>query len=609
MTNKSFRRIDKKHANSNHNDQSKFRAFAIAITLTFFVIAAFLGRWQIIDHQKFVIQAGARQLRTFQAAQRGDILAQDGSVLSYSEPRFDIYVFKDEKQGLIAAENSGRQTRREFVDKVSEKLNISPEDLEKKLNVDSKWIKIAEAAHKDVRDQLLTIPTDKNTKVYLDGINYEETSVRVYPEGDLASQVLGFVGKDDFGNYIGRSGLEQYFEGVLKPQQGISSAETDSNQTIIALGDNQFKDARPGATLVTTINKNIQAKVQQHLESAVNKFGAKSGSVIVMDPRTGEILALANYPSYDPNSYKSVTDITQFKNIAITSPYEIGSIGKIFTMTAAVDQGKVEPNTVVINGHKGCQEIIEGRIICTYDKKPKGKLTATEAMIDSDNLALFSTANLIGSETLANYLEKFGMGKRTNVMLSGEDAGYIKSGKEWNEADLATYSYGHSYYQTPLQAITGVAALANKGKIMEPLIVTEQLEADGSTRKYTPRVATQVVSEKTCETMADILYPVFIKNTPESIYQPLRKYRIAMKSGTALIPFSALKEPIDKPGYSNAVNSTYVGYDASSKNTFIMLANLSEPSIGQSLSFYNARYLWLDIFMDIKDELGVPTVY
>lgn len=607
MARKSKHSTKSTSVNSGSVSKGKLRLVSVFLLIVFLLVSGFLVRWQVVDYERFTALAATRFTRKEIPALRGDILARDGSVLSYTEPRFDIYVYMDAEQGLVAAENSGRQTRREFVEKVSQVLNMSESELDQKLNQPGLWFPIAESVSKQERDVVMSIPTDVDPDVFLDGLDYQETSRRIYPESDLAAHVVGFIGSDDFGEYSGGLGLEQYFDGILKPQAGISSQETDSNQNIIALSNNQLREARRGTTIKTTIDKNLQFKIEQLLADGVERYRAQSGSVIVIDPRTGEILALANAPTFDPNYYSQVEDSSVLGNIAITNPYEIGSVGKIFTMASAVDQGKVEPNTVVIDSHSGCQEIIEQRIICTYDKKPQGPLTATDAMIKSDNLALFATADLVGQEKLADYLSKFGMGTKTGVQLAGEDSGFIKPGELWNEADLAAYSYGHSYFLTTMQAAVGVAALANDGKRMEPLIVSQLLENGQVVRTYEPKVAAQVISPESTETMADILHQVYLQNLVGTRYDgQFNNYRIGMKSGTALIPYTSLSEPRNIPGYSNEVNTTYIGYDASDKNTFLMLVNLSEPQTTPKLSFNNARFLWLDIFAEIKDDLGVP---
>ncbi len=584
----------------------KLRLVFVGLLFSFSLIGLFLFRWQVLDYDKYAELAASRYFRQETKALRGDILARDNSILSYSEPRFDVFVYKNAKHGLLAAENAGRQTRQEFLEKVSKTLSIPVEQLGSMLDQKSEWIKIADKVNLDKKNELIALPTAKSAEITLDGILFEESSERIYPEGDLAAHVLGFLGKDEFGNEVGAAGIEQYFHGVLRPQSGISNLEIDSNQNIIAISNNQIREARRGAAVVTTIDKNLQRVVQNQLAQSVERFSARSGSVIILDPRTGEILAMANYPDYSPQEYFKADEYKILGNSTVTTPYEIGSVGKIFTMAAAVDQGKVDANTIVINGHKGCQEIIEGRIICTYDKKPQGPMTSVDAMIKSDNLALFATASLIGEEKLAQYLENFGMGKQTGIQLSGEDSGFIKPYKSWNQADLATYSYGHSYTQTALQSIVGVSALANKGVIMEPMIVSRIEDEDGRSRTYKPEPKNRAMSEEGVKKMAEILNAVYMSNIPEARYKHLGKYKIGMKSGTATIPFSALANPIDKAGYSNEVNSTYVGYDASEQNTFVMLVNLSEPQTNPKVSFNNARYLWLDIFDQIKDIIGVP---
>ncbi len=607
MTSRNFAKRSKDYKASG-SASWHYRIFSLILLISFLAVAIFLFRWQVVDNERYQALASTRFNTRRLTALRGDILASDGSVLSFSEPRFDMYVYMSPQQGLLAAENTGRQTREEFLAKVSSLLGQTKDELEKNLNSDSQWIRIATDVTQETKDLLLAIPSDRDSNVTLAGLDYEETAVRVYPESSLAAHVLGFLGNDDFGSVIGRNGIEQYFNGVLSPRVGVASIEADSNQNIIAISDNLTREAVKGTTVQTTIDKNIQAIVERRLVEAIDRYGAKSGNVIVADPRTGAIMAMANYPNFDPGNYRNVLSARDFASIGITNPYEIGSVGKIYTMAAAVDQKKVEPSTQVTPGHTGCQQIIEERIICTYDKKPKGPLNATQSMIDSDNLALFATAQLIGGEKLAEYLEKFGMGKKTNIQLSGEDSGYIKPGIQWNEADLAAYSYGHSYYQTTLQSVMGVAALANKGTRMEPMIVQRLIEADGSTREYKPIPVVEVVTPETTQKMGQILHEVYLNNLAENKYKELAKYYIGMKSGTALIPYSALSEPKQIPGYSGETNSTYVGYDASEKNSFIMLVNISEPQNGPKLSYYNARLLWLDIFAEIRNHIGVPVI-
>ena len=222
---------------------------------------------------------------------------------------------------------------------------MSEEELREKLDNGKDWVKIKEKVTNSQKDAVLTLKRDNAINQNLEGIRIEYTSERVYPEKELACHVVGFVGKNEIGDDLGRAGLEHYWEGLLKEQEGYNFTEVDSFGNLIALDSVARIDAKRGATIYTTIDKNIQAIVQENIREAAKKYDAKSASIIVMDPKTGEILALANYPEFDPNDYEKVEDSNAFKNSAISDPAELGSVGKVFTMAAALEEGKVQPNT------------------------------------------------------------------------------------------------------------------------------------------------------------------------------------------------------------------------------------------------------------------------
>jgi cell division protein FtsI/penicillin-binding protein 2 len=272
-------------------------------------------------------------------------------------------------------------------------------------------------------------------------------------------------------------------------------------------------------------------------------------------------------------------------------------------MSAALDQRVIQPDTVVTKGHSGCTIIKENERdwkVCTYDKRPMGQMTATQAIVNSDNLALYEIMKLVGREKFNEYLKAFGIGRRTDIDISGESSGILKDISEWTNVDSATYAYGHGYQMTSIQAITGIGAIANDGKLMRPYIVSKVVQSDGETEQFAPTVVNEPITKATSEKMKSMLYEVYKSNLDESRYKSLASYRIAMKSGTALIPYK------DKAGYSDEINATYVGFDTSEKKTFIMLIKLEEPKSVERLSYYSARIVWLDTFIQIKDYLGVP---
>jgi len=581
---------------------TKLKLISWLVYLVFLLNVGFLIRWQVFEHDHFVAIARERIVDHNVPSIRGEILAADGSSLAYSEPRFNIVVYKTE---LEFAEEYNKQTRKEFVEKVSTVLNIENSEFEELFEGDQDWIKVKERVSNAKKEEVLNLKRDNAPEESLQGLRIEYTSKRIYPEGTLACHAIGFVGKNDIGEDLGRAGLEYYWEGLLKEQEGFDYTEVDSFGNLIAIDNVETIEAKRGATVYTTIDKNIQMILESHLENAVKKYDAKSASAIVMDPRTGALMGLANYPEFDPNTYDEVEDNLSFKNAAISDPAELGSVGKAFTMAAALEEGKIEPNTVVSNGHSGCVTIKEKERdweICTYDKKPQGSMTAVQALVNSDNLALYEVSKLIGNEKFDEYLRAFGIGKRTDIDIAGESNGVLKDISEWTNVDSATYAFGHSYQMTPLQAITGIGAIANDGELMRPYLVSKVVEEDDKEKVFAPTVVNQPIGLNTSEKLKAMMYEVFKVNLVENRYKNLSQYRIAMKSGTALIPYR------DRAGYSDEVNATYVGFDASDEATFIMLVKIEEPKAVKRLSYYSARILWLDIFVEMKDYLGVPNV-
>ncbi|MBN1916110.1 penicillin-binding protein 2 [Candidatus Dojkabacteria bacterium] len=585
--------------------QRKIKLLGSFLVLFFLLIAFFLIRWQVVESEKYKAYANQRITETMIPSIRGAILAADGSTLAYSEPRFDIYIFKKD---IEEAEKKKFQTRGEFIEKVSSILE-NKEKVEQAFLEKETWIRIADKVSYETKEELFNLQPECCNTRKLQGIFYELSTQRIYPEGALAPHVLGFVGKSYSSNELGRGGIEQFRNGILSPQEGYDFSERDSFGNIITLSESDPIEARRGSTLITTIDKTLQQKVEEKLEEGVNRYEAKSGTAIIMDPKTGKILAMANYPDFDPNKYYEIEDQSVFRNNGISSPYEMGSVMKAITMSAGIDSGKITPNTVVVESHEGCEHLLEEKEVCTYDKKPQGKLTALDALIKSDNIALYHTAKMIGQDTFYKYLKKFGIGSPTGIDLTGESYSSIPDSRTWNLADLATYSYGHSYQVTPIQTISAVGALANGGKLMQPYIVQRIIDPSGEVKEFNPVVVTQVVKPETAVIMQDMMHEVFKSQTKEIHYQrAFKEYRIALKSGTALIPCVLVPEK-NCYGYSSEYNATYIGFDASDEKSFIMLIRLERPRLESSssdLSYFNARHVWLETFDAVKDYIGVP---
>ena len=585
--------------------------------LLFIGLISLLFYWQVINSEKYQAIANSRYIDVKIPSIRGSILASDGSTLAYSEPRFDVFIWLPE---IEAAEKQNTQTREEFLSKVSGVLGITIDDLKAFIESGPQWIKIGSRVTVEQKNQLLGLKTDINKDKNIQGIQYNYVNRRIYPEGKLASQVLGYVGFDGNNNEKGIWGLEQYWDGSLKAIEGVQSGEVDSSGNTIATSSSDTVTSKEGATLYTTIDKTLQTILEQKLKEGHDQFKTKSVTGIIVDPKTGAILAMANYPSFDPNFYYSESDPEVYGNKAISTPYEVGSVAKSFTLSSAIDLGRVNPETVLLpNGHKGCEiispnpapedrcvsaetnknpnKIIE--CICVYNRKGINRsMSVLDALIGSDNIGFRHIALTMSYVEFRDYLSKFGAGKASQVDLPSESYADLKDGTKWNYADQAVYSYGHGYSMTPLQTVIGVSVIANDGDRMQPYLVSKVVDIDGQITEFKPKVMAHVIKPETAKTVASMMHQVYLNQLIERKYKPLAQLNIGLKSGTALIPYT------DRPGYSSDINTTFLGYDASPDKKFAMIIKLEKPEVGD-LSFYNARILWLDTLLAIKDHLNL----
>ncbi len=586
------------------------RLIVFLFFVQFILIVSFLVRWQFLETNDFVGLAAERYKEKSIRSIRGDIQASDGTTLAFSEPRYDVFAYlKDIEEAEVPAGSRGvLQTREEFVSKVAAVLKKDEDTIAKTLASGPVWVKIASEVSYGRKKKLEDIRTDKNENRRLVGLNYEFTSRRIYPEGSLASHIIGFLGKDLHSNDIGRNGLEQLYDGVLQPQEGYTASETDKFGNIISLSDSVSIDAKRGSSVVTTINKELQKLAERKIREGVETYNAESGSIIIMDPKTGEILSLANYPTYSPSKYYEVENAADFGNKAINIPYEVGSVAKVFTMAAAVEVLDMSPDDVVLHGHKGCSMIYaskdnkrDKREVCTHDKKPKSEITAIDAMVTSDNLAFVELADNLQKENMHKYLSAFGVGSSSGIDLSGESFGFLpkldKKGA-WHNIDMAVFSFGHGYQMNLMQVVRGVGVIPNKGFLVRPFTVSKIIGVDGEGKEFRPIIDKKVVSEETAAEVSYMMQQVF-KDHIRGGFEHLAGYKIGSKSGTALIPNK------NKAGYSSEINATYVGFDAGNNSKFIMAIRLEAPKSTEKLSYYSARPLWLSTFGELKDIMGL----
>jgi cell division protein FtsI/penicillin-binding protein 2 len=399
----------------------------------------------------------------------------------------------------------------------------------------------------------------------LSGIFLDSEDIRFYPQQNLLSQTLGFVGyKGD--KKAGLYGLERYFEDDLAGTSGELREEKDTGGAWIFGSTRQLLPARDGANLVLTVDKTIQFKAENVLKDAVAKHGADGGCVIVVNPKTGAILAMANYPDFNPNEYNKVEDPKLYLNTAVTGNYEPGSVFKPLTMAAAVNENKVGPDTTYED--KGAV-VIDNYTIKNSDNKAHGIQTMTQVLGESLNTGVIFAKDQIGNAEFFKYIKRFGFGRETGIELP-EMVGNLDNLKADIKVNFATASFGQGISVTPIQLIQAFTALANEGKMMKPYIVQAKITPDGKVQSTEPRAVDNVITSKTANVVSAMLVDVVENGHGKKAGVP--GYYIAGKTGTAQVPKK------DGRGYEENNNiGSFIGYGPVENPQFLMLVRIDHP--------------------------------
>ena len=575
----------------------KFISFVFVVLLLF--IVAFLFRWQIVEADRYKYLAKQRIKDTQLSSLRGRILDNDGAALAYSVPTYDLYAYLPE---MNEAEELSRQTRVEFIRKVAPIINLEEEYLGNILAQNILYNVIVRDISVEQKIQLEKLKTDKSKERTLVGLHFEPSEKRVYPDKTLASHIIGFLGKNDIGEDVGRNGIEGYWNGDLAWKEGFFLEEIDSFGNQILTGAYEPILPKTGRTVQLTIDRGVQEILEDKIKEGVKKWDAESGTIVAMNPKTGAVKGMANYPTYDPGKYYKQKDFEVFRNKAVSDSYEFGSVGKVFTASAAIDTGDATPDSIIFEKHKGCIHVLEEKEICTSSKEAVNKpFDLTDVLAHSDNIGAFMTAEKLGADNMYSYLREFGIGSKTNVGLAEETTIFLKTPEKWNRADLAAYSYGQGYSATPLQITSAISAIANNGKRMQPFIV-QKIYDDEEVMEIEPKVASQPLKKESAQIINSMMTEVFDRNGSKWYYKDLTNYHLAGKSGTASV--------LDISGKSYAqdkVNVTFVGWDSSRYKTFVMLIRLEKPE-GAPFSVESVQPLWMETFLEVKDALGVVPI-
>lgn len=455
---------------------------------------------------------------------------------------------------------------RNRAEKLSAALNLPLEETAKKITK-------ADDLYELLAQKTASAQIQKIKDLGIKGVYVKNRPLRFYPFNSLAAHVLGFISPTEGNEFLGRYGLERQFDSFLRGKSG----EVEQGNLI---------KPEKGKDIVLTIDRNIQAQAEEILSKLIKERGAAGGTVIVQDPKTGRILAMGNFPNFDPNNYSS-SDIKNYLNPAVEAVYEPGSVFKVITMAAGIDSGKISPETTYLDTGS---VTFDGKTIKNWDLKAHGIQTMTGVIEQSINTGAVFAQRKIGQDIFYNYLIKFGFNEPTGVVLPGEVKGNINNLKSNKDIDFATASFGQGVAVTPLQLIKAISAIANNGILMKPLILKDEK----------PQVVRQAVSPETAKKVVEMMISAVKKNELAVI----KNYSVAGKTGTAFIPNFGGK------GYSDEIINTYVGFAPARDPKFAILIKLEKPEgaplAGQTVvpAFRELAQFVLNYYNIAPDELA-----
>ena len=534
----------------------------------FFCVAVRLLYWQTVRAAELTSigesQYGQRLKLT---PIRGEIKTSDGFSLAGNRITYQVFanpkeIEEKEKASLLMAPL----------------LEVDKASISALLDLDRFWVPIKSRIDEKKKQEV--------AKLDIPGVGFEEQMVRFYPEASIGAKLLGFVGKNEEGEDTGYFGLEGYYDRQLKGKSGIAVQVHDAFGRPILAKMNDFSGAIDGRSLTLHIDRSIQFFMEEELKNGIEKYGAQSGMAAAIDPKTGGILALAAFPTFDPRTYNEFTD-TEYKNPFISDTYEPGSTFKPLVMAAAIEEGLVKPDTKC--------PICAGPIqigeyqIRTWNGKYVPNKTMTEVIVQSDNTGMVYAGRLLKLDRMLSYFKKYGIGESTGIDLEGEGKAGLRERDSWYAIDLATASFGQGISVTPISLLTAFTAIANGGKRMEPHVVKSIETPEGDVIEIPPKVLNEPISSQTAHIITEMM--VSAVKDGESKWTSVKGYRIAGKTGTAQIPIEGHYDP-------NQTIPSFIGFGPADDPKFVMLVVLNRPKT----SIYGSETA-APIFFKITDRI------
>ena len=546
---------------------SRKRFFLAFLVILIFILIAGLFYWQILRGQELKILSEEQAIRNQkQEGLRGQIYTSDGYLLVGNQEVYDLKLdrknftgdvdkLSQELAAIIARENWQFQDATDSASRIAVQQQIES-NLINKFNSQANWPQLASQLSNQAKEEILAL-----NNPYL---AFDSHFARFYPEASMAAHLTGFVGRDDDGQEIGRYGIEGALEDELKPRKESGWFRTDALGALLAGSNYQLKNLN-GRDVTLSIRRDVQHIAESNLAWGIEHYGADRGEIIILDSRSGKILALATWPNYQQWQYfKYPGEI--LKNPSLTRLYEPGSTFKVLTVASAIDAGVINPTSV-------CTKCAGPRqfgtyTIRTWNDEYHANINITEALEKSDNVAMIFVAELLGQEKFIDYLKKFGIGQSLNIDLQDDGSTYFP--QKIGPVELATISFGQGISTNSLQLLKAVNVIANKGILLEPSILEKvydhQLQEEIVINQESDR---RVISPETAALVSQMM--VSSAAHGEAQWIASKRYTVAAKTGT-----SQVADP--EGGYkSDETIASFIGFAPANDPQFTMLVKLENP--------------------------------
>ncbi|OGH18838.1 MAG: hypothetical protein A2770_04340 [Candidatus Levybacteria bacterium RIFCSPHIGHO2_01_FULL_38_12] len=540
----------------------------LSLVLAFFLVGVRLFYWQVVRAEELLLLGQSQYGRVVKLlSERGEIKTSDGYPIVTNRPSF-----------LVFANPKEISDKNKTIDLLSQTLEIDKASVSASLSLNRFWVPITNGITLEKKEEV--------QKLKIPGVGFEKQFTRFYPEASLAAHLVGFVGENDSGDDKGYFGLEGYYDRQLRGKERQAIQIRDAlGRPILAKADERKIESK-GRTLILNIDRVIQFLIEQKLKEGVEKYQAAGGMIGVMDPKTGNILALSSLPSFDNRNFSTYENYL-YKNPFISNTYEPGSTLKSLVMPAGIDSKVVRPDTKC--------PICFGPVpiadyeIRTWNNKYYKDTTMIEVIQHSDNTGMVYVSQKLGIEKMLSYLRNFGVGSLTGIDLEGEVPALIRPDDEWTPIDLATASFGQGISITGIQLLTAFSAIANKGVRMEPHVVSKIVTSEGEEIPIYPKKVNSPITPETAKIMTEILVNA-VSNGEAKYFKP-KGYRIAGKTGTAQIPIAGKYDP-------HKTIASFIGFAPADNPKFSMLVVINQPTT----SIYGAETA-APIFFDIAKNI------